>query len=80
MIWNRSDMHVTSGEIPRRACSSVKSCARVWRWLTQAQLTRSESLKHDDVLGREYLGVSLESCATISERKVSQHSCVWFQR
>ena len=58
MIWNRSDMHVTSGEIPRRACSSVKSCARVWRWLTQAQLTRSESLKHDDVLGREYLGVS----------------------
>ena len=27
-------------------------------WLTQAQLTRSESSKHHDVLGREYLGVS----------------------
>ena len=28
------------------------------RWLTQAQLTRSESSKRHGVLGREYLGVS----------------------
>ena len=29
--------------------------------LNEAQLTRSESLKHHDVLGREYLGVSCRS-------------------
>ena len=23
MIWNRSDMHLTSGEIQRRSCSSL---------------------------------------------------------
>ena len=44
MIWNRSDMHLTSGEIQRRSCSrSVKS--------------RSEIFEHHDVLGSEYLGV-----------------------
>ena len=34
MIWNRSDMHLTSGEIQRRSCSrSVKSSAHGRRWL-----------------------------------------------
>ena len=43
MIWNRSDMHLTSGEIQRRSCSrSVKSSADGRHWLTQCQLTRSE--------------------------------------
>ena len=43
MIWNRSDMHLTSGEILRRSCSrSVKSSAHGRHWLTQAELTRSE--------------------------------------
>ena len=43
MIWNRSDMHLTSGEIQRCSCSrSVKSSAHGRHWLTQAQLTRSE--------------------------------------
>ena len=43
MIWNRSDMHLTSGEIQRRSCSrSVKSSAHGRHWLTQAQLTTSE--------------------------------------
>ena len=37
---------------------SVKSSAHGRRWLTQAQLTRSESSKRHDVLGREYPGVS----------------------
>ena len=52
--WNRSDMHLTSGVVGV-ACvrCSFKSGVHEWRWLTQAQLMRSDILRNIDVLGRE---------------------------
>ena len=74
---NRSDMHLTSGVVGVvRVRRSLKSGVHERCWPTQAQLMRSDSSKHQ-CPGQ---GVSLESCAAFSEKKVSQHSCVWFQR
>ena len=50
--------HLGRSSVVVRVRRSVKSSAHGRRWLTQAQLTRSESSEHHDVLGREYPGVS----------------------
>ena len=72
--WNRSDMHLTSGVVGVvRVRPSFKSGVHEQRWLTQAQLTRSESSKHHDVLGREYLGVS---CRCLGEEGESAFLCL----
>ena len=45
--WNRSDMHLTSGVVGGvRVRRSFKSGVLEWRWLIQAQLTRSDILRN----------------------------------
>ena len=64
------------------ACSNNQAMLRACN-NNQAQLTRSESLKHHDVLGREYLGVSCrylrkeaELAFRFERRSLSWSSCV----
>ena len=75
--WNRSDMHLTSGVVDvvcvRR---SFKSGVHERRWPTQAQLMRGEFLE----TAPYWAGVVSVRLGAITEKKVSQHSCVWFQR
>ena len=68
MIWNRSDMHLTSGMTNvARVGRSFKSGAPGQRWATQAQLMRSEIFE----TSMFWAGSFFESRAAISERKVS---------
>ena len=54
--WNRSDVHLTSGVVSAvHVRCSFKSGVLERRWLTQAQLTRSDILRNIDVLERECL-------------------------
>ena len=74
--WSLGFMHLTSGVVGVvRVHRSFKSGVHERRWPTQAD-EKWYPLKHR-CPGQ---GVSLESCAATSERKVSQHACVWFQR